>query len=448
MKRIFLWLALLLLVTAGIATAQDDVLHVDASQDLGPINPYVYGSNCGFYCLIPMDLMPKAQELGLHYVRMGGTYIDQQKVGHLSYDLFIAQTRMMGAEPALTVRLLGSSPEEAADMVRYINVEKKYNIKYWSIGNEPNFFVAVVHADSYTTEDLNRDWRAFAEAMLAVDPNIVFVGPDISQYVVLNADPAHIQYLEGSDGGDPTDDLGKDWLQEFLKANGDLLGYVSIHRYPYPGLSKDKNPTATIDGLRGNSREWDTIIPNLRKIIHEAAGRDIPIAVTEINSNSGNSMGGAASLDSVYNALWFSDVLGRLIRQQVAMVLTWNLQGADNSGWGILGKYDVRPMYYVYMLYQQFGTELLFSESSDPDVSVYAAKRDDGTLTLMVVNLGPDEATKSLKLDGFKPAGQAEVWRFDAEHKAEQVDPADVAYGGSITVPGQSLTLYVIPAGT
>ena len=88
---------------------------------------------------------------------------------------------------------------------------------------------------------------------------------------------------------------------------------------------------------------------------------------------------------------------------------------------------------------------MLFSESRDPDVSIYAAKRDDGTLTLMVVNLGPDAATKPLKLDGFTPSGQADVWRFDTDHKAEQVDPADVADGGSITVPGQSLTLYVIP---
>jgi alpha-L-arabinofuranosidase len=443
MKRIFWWFALLVLITAGVTAAQEDGLHVDVSQDLGKISPYVYGSNCGFYCLVPADLMPQAQDLGMHYVRMGGTYTDQQDVGKLAYDLFIAQTRAMGAEPALTVRLLGSTPEAAADMVRYINVEKKYNVKYWSIGNEPNFFVAVVGAESYTSEDLNRDWRAFAEAMLAVDPNIVFVGPDISQYVILNYDPANMQYLEGSDGGDPTDDLGKDWMQEFLKANGDLLGYVSIHRYAYPGLSKEKNPVATIEGLRDNSREWDTIIPNLRKLIKDTTGRDIPIAVTEVNSNSGNSMGGEASLDSVYNAIWFSDVLGRLIKQKVDIVLTWNLQGADNSGWGVLGKYDVRPMYYVYMLYKQFGTELVFSESSDPYVSIYAAKRDDGTLTLMVVNLGDDEATKNLKIDGFTPSGDADVWRFDDEHKAEQVDAADVS--SSITVPGRSLTLYVVP---
>jgi hypothetical protein len=439
MKKILFCLALLLW-SFSTATAQDVDLRVDAAQELGTISPYVYGTNLGLQSLISVDMMPVLQELGLKYTRYGGGVIDQQSVRKPSIDLFIIQSRQLGAEPAITVRLLGGTPEEAAAVVQYVNIEKEYNVRYWSIGNEPNFFVAVLNAPSYTTEDLNREWRAMAEAMLEVDPNIILVGPDISQYVPLNYEPGNIQYLQGDGGGDPTDDLGKDWLQEFLKANGDLIGVVSIHRYPYPGGSNTGR--ATVEGLRENSKEWDTIIPNLRQIIHDVTGRDIPIAVTEINSNSSNNMGSEASLESFYNAIWMGDVLGRMIRNQVEIVAFWDTQGDPSRGWSLVDRYEVRPVYYTYLMYSHFGQELLSAESVDPNVSIYAAKRDDGALTLMVINMGDDEVTKTLQIDNFTPAAPAEVWRFDAEHNADQIDAQEL--GGSITVPGRSMTIYVV----
>lgn len=436
-----MWLVLVLLLVGGRTLAQDNGLQVDASDDLGPISPYIYGANAQ-QSVIPPDLMPTAQALGLKILRLGGGPSDQQDLTKPALDFFILQARQMGAEPLVTVRLLDGLPEKAAEMVRYANITKKYNIRYWSIGNEPNFFVAVLKASSYTTEDLTKNWRAIAEAMLAVDPSIILVGPDISQYVVLNAEPGHIQYLEGNGGGDPTDDLGKDWLQEFLKANGDLIGVVAIHRYPFPGGVSTN--VATIDGLRENSGEWATIIPNLRKIIQASAGRDIPIAVTEFNSNSNNNTGGEASLDSLYNAIWTANVLGHMIRQQVHMALYWDLQ-RKGAGFGLIGINEQRPPYYSYIMYTHLGTELVASESADDNVTITAAKTDDGSLTLMVINLGSDEKTLPLEIKGFTPAGEADVWRFDKDHNAENIGTQDLT-SGMVTLPAQSITLYSIPA--
>jgi hypothetical protein len=443
MKGPLAWLGLLVLTTS-LNAAQENVLRVDASQSLGTISPYVYGSNLGQQSVIPPSLMPQAQALGLNYVRYGGGDSDRRRLLETTVDLFIYQVRQLGAEPALTVRLLGGTPEHAANMVRYTNIEKDYDIRYWSIGNEPNIYQDTMGVP-YTTEDLNRDWRDIAEAMLAVDPDIILVGPDITQYVVLSVEADNIQYLERAHCGHPRDREGRDWLQEFLRANGDLVDIVSIHRYPYPGAGGRGDSRATIDGLRMNSREWDTIIPNLRQIIRDAAGRDIPIAVTEVNSNSSNSSGGEASLDSLYNAVWFGDVLGRLIRHQVEIVAYWDLQGPINRSWGLLTSTGVRPTYYLYVMYSHFGTELLASESTDPDVSIYAARRDDGMLTVMVVNLGPEERSLSLELIGFMPSEPAEVWRFDAEHNAEQIGAEEIRERGMVTVPGQSMTLYAVP---
>lgn len=441
MKRLTL-LVVLLALTVSTTFAQDAGLSVDASHHLGPISPYVFGANAQ-QSVVPPDLMPQAQALQLKLLRLGGGPSDQSDLAKPALDFFVLQARLLGAEPLVTVRLLNGDPQKAADIVRYANETKGYNIRYWSIGNEPNFFVAVLKEESYTTEDLIANWRAIAEAMKAADPSIMLVGPDISQYVPLSMDGDNITYLEGNGGGDPTDDLGKDWLQEFLKANGDLLDVVSIHRYPYPGGKATNN--ATIDGLRANSREWDTMVPNLRQIIRETTGRDLPLAITEYNSNSRQSDEPSAGLTSFYNGIWVADVLGRFIRNQVEFAAYWDLQGPPNRGWGLLEKYDVRPSYYAYLLYTHLGSELLDSSSTDEDVTITAALREDGALTLMVINLGPEEVTKTLDLTGFTAAGEAEVWRFDAEHKAEQVESVDVSAG--LTLPGQSATVYIIPAG-
>jgi len=443
MRKLLLLLILIFAGLQGLVAQEEADLQVDASASLGTISPYVYGSNMNHYNIIPMGLMDEAQALRLRIMRFGGDGIDRSDMRNTIFDLFVLQARQVGAEPLMSARLLFGTPEVAAELVRYSNIEKGYNVHYWSIGNEPNLFVNAPGVDSYNVDDLIRDWRIIAEAMLAVDPTIEFVGPDITQYIPLTVDGDQITYNTRS--GAPFDAEGNEWLIPFLEANGDLLSYVSIHRYPWPGEGQGGGAGATIEGLARNSAEWDLIIPNLRQIIINTTGRDIPIAVTEFNSNSANSTSGEASLDSHFNAIWLADVLGRMINNRVAIATHWDVQGTAGRGWGLLGSYDVRPSYYTYLMYTHFGTELLAAESSDPYVTIYAAQREDGTLTLMVINLGDDEATKTLSITGFEPSGDAEVWRFDAEHNAEQIDSLAISEGASITVPGQSLTVYVIP---
>jgi len=426
MKRFVMVFVCLVLAATASAHAQDAELYVDAGQSLGPISPYVYGSNFGPLQVVPVDLIEEAEASGIKFMRFpGGRWGDQNDIRPSQLDAFIKLCRQIGAEPSISVRLENGTPEAAAELVQY-TIDKEYNVRYWSIGNEPNLF------DDYTTEDLNREWRAIAEAMLAVDPDIILIGPDTSQY-------------SGNPATDPRDPEGRDWVREFLLANGDLVDIVAVHRYPFP--KSMTNPITTIEDLRQNTSEWSQILPALRAVIKETTGReDIPVAVTEANSHWSNNIGGEATPDSFYNAIWWADVLGRLIRDGAFIVNYFDFQtGAGRGGWGLLANYDVRPTYYTYQLYQGFGTELLFASSSAENVSIYAAKREDGALTLIVVNLADEEQTRSLQIDHFEITGPAEVWRLDFEHNAEQIDSVDLSTG-EITVPGQSATLYVLPA--
>ncbi|MGD1993437.1 MAG: hypothetical protein PVI59_09610 [Anaerolineae bacterium] len=405
-----------------VPTPVPGTLTLDAGQRLGAISPFVYGTNYGPWSVVPFDLQPQAEAAGITFLRFpGGNWGDQHNLRPFHIDPFIELAQQMGAEPSISVRLEGGTAEAAAEIVRYVNVEQDYGVRYWSIGNEPSLY------DEYDVERYNTEWRAFAEAMRAVDPDILLVGPDIHQYST-------------SFATDPKDSAGNDWLREFLVANGDLVDVVSIHRYPFPASMSDA--ATTIDDLRANSREWDEIIPHLRDVIHEATGRDLPVAVTEVNTHWSSAVGGEATPDSFYAAIWWGDVLGRLIRQRVEIVAHFTLHSNNSiGGWGLLGRSEIRPAYHVYQLYQRFGSELVYASSDEADLSIYAALRDDGALTLVAINLGPEERTYPLRVEGFA-TNEAQIWRLDALHAAEQIGAQIL--DGEITLPGQSMTLYLL----
>ncbi len=433
--RITILISLIFVLTLGIVgmpqsqpsvSAQSTgALVVDADEIIGPISPYVYGSNFGPLQVVPVDLIEAAQNSGVTFLRFpGGRWGDLNDIRPQQIDAFMRTCKLVGAEPSIHVRLENGTPEAAAELVRYTNIEKEYGVKYWSIGNEPTLF------DDYTTEQHNREWRAIADAMLEVDPDIILMGPDPHQY-------------SGNPAIDPRDPEGRDFVREFLLANGDLIDILTVHRYPFPASMG--NPVTTIDELRNNAAEWDIIIPSLQELILETTGRDdILIGVTEANSHWSGNIGGEATNDSHYNAIWWSDVLGRLIRDQAFIVGFFDFQSdANRGGWGLLNKYDVRPTYYVYQLYQRWGTELVFAESTVDYLSIYASLTEDGALALMVVNLADEEQSAPLEINNFTGSQSAEVWRLDLEHNAEQLVDEDLS-GGAITVPGQSATLYIL----
>jgi alpha-L-arabinofuranosidase len=359
----------------------------------------------------------------------GGNWGDQNDVTDYQIDAFVVFCKQIGAIPTISVRLLGGTPEVAAQLVKYVNVEKGYNVRYWSIGNEPDLYDGIPNVD-YDTVRFNQEWRAIAEIMKAVDPTILLLGPELHGTFTSNFTT------------NPKDSAGRDWMTEFLKANGDMVDIVTYHRYPFPVLMNGIN--ATIDDLRQDSPEWTRTVRYLRQLIQETTGGDIPIAVTEAGSHYTGAVRGEATPDSFYNAIWWSDVLGRLINENVVMVNQWLLttSSGQSDGLGLIAIGKVRPTYYVYQMYQHFGTERVYTSSGVTDVSVYAAKRDDGKLTIIVINLSDVEKHMPLQIKGMTPS-TVEVWLFDATHNAENLGQLSLLANGSLVLPPQSVTLYI-----
>ena len=419
----------------SVATARPNVLYVDPSKDLGPISPYMYGANLSVGAAVPANKLQEAFNSHITAVRgPGGGWGETNDFQTYQLDLLMSVIKKMGAIPTMSVRLYGGTPEAAAALVRYANIQQGYQIVYWSIGNEPD--IESENGKYLDTTTFNQEWRAIALAMKAVDPKIKLMGPEISQWGTdISKTPKYpLAWIQ-------TSQERKDWMGEFLKANGDMVDIVAVHRYPFTA-PLDKNPM-TVERLRQETLEWDTMATYLRGQIHQITGRDIPIAFTEVNSDPSNVLGGVASPDSFYNAIWYADVLGRLIKQNVFMVNYWAIANSGGSGLGLLSTNDIRPAYYVFQMYNEFGSERVFSSSGVNFVTVYAAKRKDGTLTLMVINLTDSEQHVLLQIQGRQPK-QAEVWRFDATHNAVDLGQQGMSADAGVDLPAQSITLYAI----
>ncbi|MEM9950060.1 MAG: hypothetical protein AAF846_00560 [Chloroflexota bacterium] len=423
MRRIiFLFFCFMLTIAVS---AQDDIvtLSVDTSEIVGEVSPYVYGVNHGPWAFIPADWIDTIDTVGATFVRFpGGNWGDENIIRDYQLrDMMFWAEQMGGVEVSISVNLERSTPEEAAETVRMANIDNDYDITYWSIGNEPNLF------DDYSTEQHNREWREFAEAMLAVDPDIQFIGPDISQY---RANPTL----------DPKDDEGLLYLDEFLKANGDMVDVVSVHRYPFP--TSLSGPIATIADIRESTREWEQIIPSLHETVLELTGEAKPIAVTEINSHWSNSIGFETAPDSHYNAIWWADVLGQMIVGDVFLVNYFTLQSPSSiGGYGLIGRSDPRPTFYTYQMYQHFGDQLLSASSSDEDVSIFASFDEDNNLTLLIVNLAEETRTVRFDLGNFE-AISVERWLFDLDTNAESQGAFELAE--NLILSPQSITALVI----
>ena len=431
MKRFFALLMIALLSACGPTsppTPIPDALFVDPGTSLGPISPYLYGTNYGPMHAVVLDVMPLAESGGFTALRFpGGRWTDTVDMQPFQIDQFIAFTEQLGAMPTISVRLLGGKPETAAELVRYTNIQKKYGVTYWGIGNEPNIYTLLKQADyEYTPDNLNKDWRPIALAMKAADPTIKLMGPELSQW-------------NETYDATPKDPAKRDWMTEFLKANGDLVDVVSVHRYP---MYSPTNGPVTVQQLRENTRTWVAEVEYLRGLIREILGRDLPIAITELNSDPSDISSQEVSPDSFYNAIWYADVLGQLMNADVFMVNQWVLS-QRTTGLGLFRGPEIRPTYYVFPLYKNFGSEQVYAASGVTDVDIFAAKRADGALTLMVINLSDVEQRIPLKVNGVN-LKEAEVWLLDATHNAENLGIQTFPTDGVLTIPAQSATLFMI----
>src|SRR5688572_12820563 len=126
MKRISFIILLILFSACGpapAATPVPEALFVDHGTSLGPISPYLFGTNYGPMHAVPLEVMPQVETAGFTALRFpGGAWTDTVDMKPFQIDALMSFAKQVGAIPTISVRMLGGNPETAAELVRYTNI--------------------------------------------------------------------------------------------------------------------------------------------------------------------------------------------------------------------------------------------------------------------------------------------------------------------------------------
>jgi hypothetical protein len=156
-----------------------------------------------------------------------------------------------------------------------------------------------------------------------------------------------------------------------------LLDGVSFHYYPFKDERQD---VATI---LNDPPQWDMLLPGLRQLIRQTFGRDLPTAITEINTNAGK-----VPLSQDLSALWWAETLGKLMGNQADYVAFFSTEGVDSPNPLFLQKdLTQTSLLRVMQLFSHVQTHLVPIQGAQGTVSIYATQ-DDGhaSVSLFFVN--------------------------------------------------------------
>jgi hypothetical protein len=279
-----------------------------------------------------------------------------------------------------------SNPKSTFRQGQYAKVPI-HSVLLWSVGNEPDQLINPATGKKYTVGDYVSTFISFSIQMHQNNPTIKVFGPEISQFYGVNVGP--------------TDSKGVLWMEGFLKGVAAyekahpelpyrLLDGVSFHSYQF--LDAKTSPYL----LMSSSEEWNYLLPQLHQLIRQimtpavgTANADLPIAITEINSNPSDGF----SPTKGQAALWWADTLGTLMNNQAAYVSYFSAQGVDAPYplFTQLGTPQQTAMYRVFQMFTHLQHNLVpLSIQHDP-VDVFATTDDTRqTVSIMFVNKSAD----------------------------------------------------------
>ncbi|MGA9525525.1 MAG: hypothetical protein WBV82_28965 [Myxococcaceae bacterium] len=339
-------------------------------------------------------------------------------------DAFLSLCRSVEAEPMLAINLKTSTAAAAADLVRYINVDKSFGMTWVLLGNEPDLGDALIP----TPEAYVARAREFIQAIRAVDPDIRFVGPELmSGATVLGI---HEQ---------------PDWLTPILQGVGPDLAGVSWHLYPLDSNNTQLESVAfpRVDNLlQERAVDWrpsalsfiDEVFPAMASVM----GQHAPAAkvwVTEWSEDSGE-LNGAGIADRVGGALWAADALGRMAAHGPGGAVKWLYKSGSTHAYALVDENDFpRPEFTTHWLYaRHFGTRVVQALSDKRAiVNAHAALREDGALAIVLVNKRSEPQWVNLELEGFTPGAAR---RFLAT--GEGYETATLSLNGTRLEPGNA----------
>ncbi|HCE45433.1 MAG TPA: hypothetical protein DET40_17985 [Lentisphaeria bacterium] len=201
----------------------------------------------------------------------------ERKYFKFGIDEYIELCRAIGAEPLMNVSEI-CSPKDTADLVEYLNLpavpeypwamkraqwghKEPYKVKYFEMANESD------HGNHNVQPLLKRNateyagwYLSCAEAMRSKDRSILVGGH--------------------AGTGTPVSDP---WNHTLLKLAGGKMDFLAVHTYAVSGTSDDTS--IPMRACMASTDQMEAKLADYRALSRKAAGKEIPLAVTEFNAS-------------------------------------------------------------------------------------------------------------------------------------------------------------------
>lgn len=340
-------------------------------------------------------------------------------------------------------------------------------LRYYILDNEPSIWHSThrdVHPQGAGMDEIRDRMIAYARAVKDVDPGALVVGPEEwgwSGYFLSGKDQqagpgvgwdwSRLPDRSAHGGADYLPWLLDQLRQEEVSGGRRLLDVFTVHYYPQGGEFSSDTSTAMQQRRNRSTRSlWDPnyvdeswindrvrLIPRLKGWVNSFYP-GLQVGLTEYNWGAEGHINGATTQ---------ADLYGIFGREGLDLAARWTTPDPST------------PTFKAMKLYRNydgqkngFGDTSVLAAAPNPDnVSAFAAQRSsDGALTLMLINkqIGVSQGT-TVSLASFAPGAAAQRWQLTSTNVITR--EADLALPGatfSLTLPAQSITLLVIPAGS
>jgi hypothetical protein len=328
------------------------------------ISPYLIGQNAWGRGDI-FRVQEEIKQVKYQIIRIGGNgyensgFMGEQAIRYIDY------ARSVGAEPFLQMPRQLRNDNKAYKAIEYLNGQNGKNIKFWSIGNEPD------HKNQLSSaEDVYDYFTKISAQIKKYDPKAKVMGFDLASYT--------LKYMDRFLGGD-LDLTGKIPGTDVYYLDG-----VTFHNYKFLDISRFE---ADVKLLKTKLAKFNAT----RSQEHQ-----ISWSITEFNSHwiVDPKLEERYQPYTFYNGQIFAEMYDLGMREGAFTICPWSILegGADREGTDLSmfdlvnGKYEKRSNYYhSQMLAQNMHDNYLANADNKDEVTVISMGDRNG-ISVMILN--------------------------------------------------------------
>jgi hypothetical protein len=341
-------------------------------------------------------------------------------------DLFFRSGLTRGLDTIVPVATLYGTPDDAANEIRFLRA-RNYASSRVEVGEEPD-------GQNVAPEDYGALYAKFVVAMRGVDRRLRFGGPSLQSTV------DRIAFWPDEEGR-------TSWMARFLASvPREEVNFFTFEWYPFDRICDEPHAQllsgpAILGRVLGN---WE----------REGVPRDIPWIASEYGWSSYAGEPEVTLTGALFNADFLADFLTRGGAAAYFYGLEPEETMAENACHSagnlalFIGEHKLATYWVARMLTHDWLAasgehELHRVSGTTRSLTAFAAKRPDGTWSLLVINKG---AATRVHVDGMRTAVQFSpreyAWDRAKQHPSRSLPPRRFAVAGEeVTLPAMSVTV-------